>query len=77
MKQKSYRNRPYRVPATAVNNSNTPERIFAGIKPIITEEVVKQMNDSFLFELSGSKNIFILVNAGCLISRSMWYLIVR
>ena len=39
-------------------DKNTPEGIFAGIKPIITEEVVKQTNGSFLFELSGK-------NAGC------------
>ena len=48
--------------STAPVDKNTLKIIFAGIKPIITEEVVMQMNVSFLFELSGK-------NAGCWYSR--------
>ena len=41
-------------PATAEVDKNTPEGVFAGIKPLITEDVVNQMRGTFLFELSGS-----------------------
>ena len=39
-------------------DKNTPEGLFARIKPLLSDEVVKQINGSFLFELSGK-------DAGC------------
>ena len=38
----------------AAVDKDTPEGIFAEMKPLITDEVVNQMKGSFLFELSGS-----------------------
>ena len=48
--------------ATAEVDKNTPEGIFAGIKPLITEDVVNQMRGTFLFELSGSNAGFWLLD---------------
>ena len=43
---------------SATPNKNTPKGLFASIKPLLSDEVVKQINGSFLFELSGK-------DAGC------------
>ena len=50
------------TPATAEVDKNTPEGIFAGIKPLVTEDVVNQMRGTFLFELSGSNAGFWLLD---------------